>query len=167
MEKEDPNQLVVNASCLGTASEVLLTSTHESKRNSSHNKKDRLGLDGGPSPFHRQETVNPTQGNLSPTSPMKYYEVYIEQLLPAEEQKHHQMLWKFLIALPESTQRPSDESEAISVAKKAGGTELRTDFNVSSSRAEFVTPDAAKVDFAKSITIDECRVWVLQKPALS
>jgi hypothetical protein len=118
-------------------------------------------------PSTRQETVNPTQGNLSPTSPMKYYEVHIEQLLPAEAQKHHQMLWKFLVALPEGTRRLSDESEAISVAKKAGGMELTTDFNVSSSRAEFVTPDAAKVDFGKSITIDECRVWILQKPALT
>ena len=62
---------------------------------------------------------------------MKYYEVCIEQLLPAEQVERRPMLWKFLVELPESTQGPSDESKAMSVAKKAGGTER---FSISSPR---------------------------------
>jgi hypothetical protein len=93
---------------------------------------------------------------------MKYYEVSIEEL----QLNRPPRLWKFLVELPESTKGASDESKAMSAVKKAGATtELRTDFQIPLMEAKLVTVDAAKLDSADSITIDECRVWILQKPS--
>lgn len=106
------------------------------------------------------------QANLRCIRPNEYYEVYIEQAFPAEQVDRHPMLWKFLVELPESTQCASYESKAVYVAKKAAGTELMNDpnFRMSTNWAKLVTIDPAKLDCAKSITSEECRVWVLQRP---
>ena len=89
---------------------------------------------------------------------MKYYEVYIEELQQSKLER--QRLWKFLVELPEG---PHGESKAMAVAKEAGGTELRNDFKNATIQAKLVPIDAAKLDSAKSIMKDECRVWILQK----
>jgi hypothetical protein len=93
---------------------------------------------------------------------MKYYEVSIEEL----QLNRPPRLWKFLVELPDSTKCASHESKAMSAVKKAGATtELRTDFQIPLMEAKLVTVDAAKLDSADSVTIDECRVWILQKPS--
>jgi hypothetical protein len=51
------------------------------------------------------------------------------------------------------------------VAKKAGGVALRTDFQMKMSQAKLVQIDPAELDSGESITIDDCRVWILEKPS--
>jgi hypothetical protein len=92
---------------------------------------------------------------------MKYYEVSFEEYQLDRQPK----LWKFLVELPKSTQDDAmDESKAMIAANKAGGAELRTDFKIPMMEAKLVPEDAVKPD-SESMTIDECRVWILQKPS--
>jgi hypothetical protein len=90
---------------------------------------------------------------------MKYYEVSFEEIQVGRQPKR----WKFLVELPEGGTQVDDQSKAMAVAKKAGGAELRTDFNMKGGQAKLVSIDAAKLDSAKSEIVDECRVWTLQK----
>jgi hypothetical protein len=110
------------------------------------------------------------QANLRRIRPHEYYDVYIGEGLPREQADRHPILWKFLVELPRSvieildTRRSSHQAKAIFVARKAGGREIINEPYFKTSWVKLVTIDPAKLDFAKSITSDECRVWVLQKP---
>jgi hypothetical protein len=83
---------------------------------------------------------------------MKYYEVYVEPLPLPGEQVEKQRAWKFLAELTESG---ASEAKAMAAVKEVGGTELRTDFQVSNIRATSVTRSAPELDSANAITSDD------------
>ena len=92
---------------------------------------------------------------------MKYYEVSFEEI----QLNRPPRLWKFLVELPESSQDDTmEQSKAMVAARKAGGAALRTDFSTPMREAKLVPKDAAKPD-SESMTIDDCRVWILEKPS--
>jgi hypothetical protein len=105
------------------------------------------------------------QANLRRLRPNDYYEVKIGEHFPEEQTDPHPKLWRFLVEIPDSV-KESHQRKAISVARKAAGTEIMNNpnFKPHASWATFVIVDPAELDFTKCITVDECRVWVLQKP---
>jgi hypothetical protein len=92
---------------------------------------------------------------------MKYYEVSFEEI----QLNRPPRLCKFLVELKNTQGDAIDQSKAIAVAKKAGGVALRTDFQMKMSQAKLVQIDPAELDSGESITIDDCRVWILEKPS--
>jgi hypothetical protein len=68
------------------------------------------------------------------------------------------------VEIPENV-RGSHEWRAISVAKKAAGTEMinNPSFKPHSSWAKLIMIDPSKLDFTTRIPVEECRVWVLEK----
>jgi len=84
---------------------------------------------------------------------------------PEEQTDPHPKLWRFLVEIPDSVQE-SYQRKAISVARKAARTEIMNNpiFKAHASWATFVMIDPTKLDFTTSVTVDGCRVWVLQKP---
>ncbi len=105
------------------------------------------------------------QANLHRLRPNDYYEVKIGEHFPEEQTDPHPKLWRFLVEIPDSVQE-SYQRKAISVARKAARTEIMNNpnFKAHASWATFVMIDPTKLDFTTSVTVDGCRVWVLQKP---
>ena len=82
------------------------------------------------------------QANLRRLRPNNYYEVTIGERFPDEERDPHPQLWKFLVEIPESV-RGSHQYRAISLARKAAGTEIinHPNFKPHASWATFVMID--------------------------
>jgi hypothetical protein len=98
---------------------------------------------------HARKTRRPEPEPANPHSPMKYYQLSFE----GHQLNRSPRLWKFLVELPESTKGASDEFKATSAARKAGGAELRTDFQIPMMEAKLVPTDAAKPDSAKPVEV--------------
>jgi hypothetical protein len=91
---------------------------------------------------------------------MKYYEVSFKESPPDQSRK----LWKFRVELKNPRGDATDQSRAIAAATRAGDAALRTDFKLQMSEAKLVQVDPAGLDSGEFMTVDECRVWVLEKP---